>query len=531
MTSASKKIIQFADIGIADAVAENKTASPAAKNIPVIDLPAAQAKAFFLKAESYCNFDLPPYFVFGTLLASLDKKLTGKSLSNFREVDHSPRDHDDLNHIILNNKDGKYAWRPLELIHPASYVSLVHTITEPSAWQFICTRFREFSQNPKIECVSLPLASLTREKDRAEQVFNWWVEVEQRSIEFALDYGYLIQTDITDCYGAIYTHAIAWALHGKAFAKIKANRDNRSLIGNQIDNGIQDMSHGQTNGIPQGSVLMDFIAEMVLGYADLELSQKITAAGIQDYRILRYRDDYRVFINNTSDGEVIAKLITETMIDLGMKINPAKTFSTNRVISSSIKQDKLFWIGQKRTERSLQKHLLLIHDLAQKFPNSGSLASALNAYHHRLLRFNKTKEAILPLISISLDIALHNPKTYSITAAVLSKLLSMLGGDDQKRAVMQKIEKKFSQIPNIGHLQIWLQRITLIFDKEWNFPEPLCQAVAGQPAAIWNSDWLKGDIASLMDAEKIIDRKKIDALSEIIPVSEVELFMSKIWNY
>ncbi len=41
---------------------------------------------------------------------------------------------------------------------------------------------------------------------------------------------------------------------------------------------------------------MDFIAEMVLGLADLELSEKIQEAGINDYCILRYRDDYRVFV-------------------------------------------------------------------------------------------------------------------------------------------------------------------------------------------------------------------------------------------
>jgi hypothetical protein len=34
------------------------------------------------------------------------------------------------------------------------------------------------------------------------------------------------------------------------------------------------MRHGQTNGIPQGSVLMDFIAEMVLGYADTLITKK-----------------------------------------------------------------------------------------------------------------------------------------------------------------------------------------------------------------------------------------------------------------
>jgi RNA-directed DNA polymerase len=146
-------------------------------------------------------------------------------------------------------------------------------------------------------------------------------ELEQRSIEFALDYGYLIQTDITDCYGSIYTHSIAWAIHGKDVAK--QEKQNKSLIGNIIDSDIQDISYGQTNGIPQGSVLMDFIAEILLGYADSELSGKIEDCAITDYHILRYRDDYRVFINNPQDGERIVKLLTKVMIDLGLKLNPS----------------------------------------------------------------------------------------------------------------------------------------------------------------------------------------------------------------
>ena len=64
---------------------------------------------------------------------------------------------------------------------------------------------------------------------------------------------------------------------------------------------IQEMSFGQTNGIPQGSILMDFIAEIVLGYADELLSKELVKLKINDYKILRYRDDYRIFTNNNYD--------------------------------------------------------------------------------------------------------------------------------------------------------------------------------------------------------------------------------------
>ena len=46
----------------------------------VLDLNNEDAKAFFLKKESYCSFELPEYISFETLLQNLTKELSGKIL-------------------------------------------------------------------------------------------------------------------------------------------------------------------------------------------------------------------------------------------------------------------------------------------------------------------------------------------------------------------------------------------------------------------------------------------------------------------
>lgn len=46
-------------------------------------------------------------------------------------------------------------------------------------------------------------------------------------------------------------------------------------LGKLIDTYIMGMQYKQTNGIPQGSVLFDFIAEIVLGYADMLLYEDL----------------------------------------------------------------------------------------------------------------------------------------------------------------------------------------------------------------------------------------------------------------
>ena len=174
--------------------------APERTRLSVLELDCAAAQAFFLKEESYCNLDLPPYIRFDALIDGVHKELDGKKLSS---LSSGPRDHDDVNYTILHNKDGKYAWRPFQLIHPALYVSLVHHLTEEAAWQLVRDRFKAFAANSKISCLSLPVISLTEEKDKAGQINHWWHAVEQHSIELSLDYQYLFETDITDCYGSI----------------------------------------------------------------------------------------------------------------------------------------------------------------------------------------------------------------------------------------------------------------------------------------------------------------------------------------
>lgn len=244
-----------------------------AKTEKITEVTASQAKRFFLRHDSYCNIDLPPYFSFESLLKQVSDILDGKNLSDFQS--HEPKNFVDLNYIILNNKDGHNSWRRYQLIHPALYVSLVHILTSMENWKAITERFKNTYKVENIACASIPLLSSTKKSNKSQLVNQWCNEVEQKSIELSLDFPSLTHADISNCYSSIYTHAIAWAIHDKEFVKNPKNRANKSLLGNKIDYCVSSMSHGQTNGIPEGSTLMDFLAEIVLGYADHLLFKKI----------------------------------------------------------------------------------------------------------------------------------------------------------------------------------------------------------------------------------------------------------------
>ncbi|MDZ4838417.1 MAG: RNA-directed DNA polymerase [Bacteroidota bacterium] len=508
----------------------------------ILDLNHTDARQYFLKEESYFNFDLPSYFIFENLLQVVSVYIGENEL----QKKHSPAEFEDVNYKFLNNKDGKFAWRPFQLIHPALYVSLVNKITKQENWDLIVKRFVQFQANSNIRCYSIPLLSDDQQSDKATSISQWWQAIEQQSLELALKYEYVLHTDIADCYGSIYTHSVPWAIHTKATAK--KQRQDPSLIGNNIDKHLQDMAYGQTNGIPQGSVLMDFIAEMVLGFVDLELSDKIhiqvsdiihiqvsdkihiqvsDKIHIQDYEIIRYRDDYRVFSNNPQTAEHITKLLTEILIDLGMRLNAQKTFVSNNVITNSIKSDKLYWMSSKKGAKSIQEHLLIIHKLSEEHPNSGSLSKALGKFYNRIKGITKTNQNINVLVSILVDIMYKNPRTYPIASAILSKLLSLISDNEKKKEILDLICRRFEKIPNTGHIQIWLQRLTIKLYPKRQYSEKLCKKVNNDALQIWNSDWIENDLKTIIEKTPIIDKTVIADLDVVIASEEIELFKSE----
>lgn len=492
----------------------------------LIDLSASEARSFLLKAESYVNFDLPMYFKFEDLLDGVAAELNGKLLSDYR--DSNPRDYDDINYKLLTNKDGKYAWRPFQIIHPAIYVSLVYKITEEANWAVIIDRFNLFRSNERIECHSIPVVSESDDKsDKDTQIYTWWQMIEQRSIALAIDYQYMLQTDISDCYGSIYTHSIPWAVHTKEEAKKRENRNRNSLIGVAIDNHLQDMSYGQTNGIPQGSTLIDFIAEVVLGYVDSLLTEKINRLGINDYRILRYRDDYRIFSNNPFESEQITKALSEILTEIGLKLNAEKTEASDDVIKTSLKPDKRYWIVNKRVTENKQKWLIQLYLLSEQFPNSGTLFNQMREFLRVLQTSERKDPNIHTLISLIVEIAYRNPRVAPTAIAILTFLLNQIEDAAEKQYMVNRIKTKFAQIANSGLLKVWLQRLYLKIDDTIAYEEGLCQKVVSPETQIWNTEWLNGKLRGIIEGIAIVDYATIEALEEVVTEEEIEEMAAK----
>ena len=505
-----------------------KTPDQDAVSVPVTKLTAEDARKFLMTNESYCTLELPEYFDFAKVLASVSQAISDKQLASMLSKEEDVRALEGVNHTILSNKSGRLDWRPIQLIHPAFYVEIVNVMTENHNWELIKSTFGQSEIDNMVECASIPMNSVGDGKDVAANVRSWWTDFEQRSIELALEFGFVATADLVDCYSSLYTHTIAWAIHGKEESKPKpGKRPDPKLLGNVIDKLMRYMHQNQTNGIPQGSVLSNTIAEIVLRYLDYCLVCKLKSRGLsnpEEIRILRYRDDYRMFVEDNRAAHTALQALTETARELGFKLNSAKTSVSADIITASISEAKLEWGLSSPRRPNLLNGLLEIRRHGLKYPDAGSLRQALTRYFNRIQRSKGSYYRVSTLASITTDIGLRNPTTYPQVAAILSVLIN-LADDDDRGAIIRGAVGKFQAQPYSGHMELWLQRVVRKVTAAHSFNEPLCRRFDGEDVPIWESKWINS--RALKDAVSktdFIDRDRFEEMGTRVDPSEVALF-------
>lgn len=467
--------------------------------------------------------ELPPYFNFQPLI---EHSLAEANNIELKELHGwKPERHEGLNYVLMYNKDGDIAWRPFELKHPLIYAKCIDVITRRENWKLIQDRLRSFSSGI-VECCSLPIVDLSiGSKPKKGQILNWWKSIEQRSLELSLEYSHVSLTDVSNCYPSIYTHAIAWALHGRETAK--KHRNDNGLLGNQLDKLIRVSREGQTNGIPQASLLSHLIAELILGYCDTYINERLE--GQAEIEILRYRDDYRIFANSDSDCARGLKVVSECLNIFGMKLGASKTAGSSNVVLGAVKQDKVDALSVARRQTTLQKELLLIHRFCTQRPGSGATKFLIREFLDRLearLPKNAWKiENPTVLAAILLDITAKTPGVFPAVATTISKIMLYLKDSDREH-LFTLVGKRTRRIPNNGYMELWLQRIAYPNQLDFDSKEKMCRLVDYEVApSIWYNKWIgKTDLRKSIEKYSIIDRTILDDLPPDIQNDEFDAF-------
>ena len=128
---------------------------------------------------------------------------------------------------------------------------------------------------------------------------------------------YIFSADINQFYPSLYTHALAWACHGKPFAK--ANRGPAHL-GNRLDKCVRNGQDGQTMGIPIGPDTSFLLAEALLGSFDADL-----VAQLRNRPGWRSMDEYEFSFSTYSAAEEGIAILQELLSEFELSLNPRKT--------------------------------------------------------------------------------------------------------------------------------------------------------------------------------------------------------------
>lgn len=495
----------------------------------IIDLPAREAFEALMSNDFYCTTELPEYFDFSEVLKYAADCIGDRSLDDCIDADSRPESLQGVNLDVITNKDGRYAVRPLTLANPFLYYMLARDICGEAAWTAIRECFGLFA-DPHITACAIPRV---KTGDRPEpfkgatSILNWWNSMEQRSIELSLKYDYMFITDITNCFGQINPESIARALARK---DTPHETDANSTLADGIQRYLRAMQEGRNIGIPQGSDLFGLIAEIILGYADMLLTQEIARARSDgrlpadlEYEILRYVDDYRIYCNDRDALDSISYMLQHILERFNFRMNTSKTRTSSEIITDSIKPDKAFYIfntpieskqtyrdgtGLERKQRGydfdgFQKHLVFIHEFSRRFPDSGQIVVQLEAFSRRLEMQLATKtdlefdgwtkvdlgvdtfefpkeqktverkghlwENIPVMVAIAVDIAANNLRAANSALKIASQLLADMREEEaaKKKEIIGLIYRKLNRIPNSAFLQVWLQNITHTTD-DWS---------------------------------------------------------------
>ncbi|AVH65505.1 RNA-directed DNA polymerase [Nostoc sp. 'Peltigera membranacea cyanobiont' N6] len=199
----------------------------------------------------------------------------------------------------------KYSRRILGIPNPLHQVVLCNFISQE--WQDI----ENF-------ILSSPLCQQSPLSYKRRAVSSYPINLPAERAISSASHRYRLYTDISRFYSTIYTHSIPWALHEKQIAK--ANRRDKSLIGNQIDEFVRNTQDQQTLGIPIGPDSSFVIAEIISSSVDKILTERLKSVP----QGFRYVDDYYLYFNSYSEAERALSEINRILQEFELEINSSK---------------------------------------------------------------------------------------------------------------------------------------------------------------------------------------------------------------
>lgn len=275
-------------------------------------------------------------------------------------------------------------------------------------------------------------------------IYEYLTMAEDDVASLAYRYSHVVRTDIKAFYPSVYTHSIAWALHGKRAAR-KRLHDYR-LLGNRLDKLFQYANDACTNGIPIGPVVSDIMAEIIAVAVDRRLSALLSTQGIE-CDIARFKDDYRMLAKSESDARNMIKSLQAALREFNLDVNEGKT----RICTLP---DGLFreWVSRYHAIMPRNKRRFRWKDFRELYlgvlqideicPGTGVidrfLADIVSKDYR--LRVNVIDETVPKAVSMLLLLGVRRPKAFPKVLGIIEVILRSFNGKRHREEIRQYVE-------------------------------------------------------------------------------------------
>jgi hypothetical protein len=198
--------------------------------------------------------------------------------------------------------------RPLGVPDPSHFYQLASTVVD--GWSSIS------------KVVSGAVLSTTKPSDgaysgRAVVPIDQPARVEARA-SHAARARHVLRLDVSQYYPSVYTHALDWAIRGKAAAKASPASTG---LGPSLDKHVREAQSGQTIGIPIGPDTSFVLGELLLSKVDEEFVADSKRLRIHGFR---YYDDYEIYAPTRTAAEEAEALLISALARWQLVANPYK---------------------------------------------------------------------------------------------------------------------------------------------------------------------------------------------------------------
>lgn len=199
--------------------------------------------------------------------------------------------------------------RVLRIPHPIAFLSLCGEI-DRNRKSIVCALDRSSISLSKPSEDEDEVRAIVPEHDRSA--------LAEHRIRLRAEFPFFLRADIATFFPSIYTHSLAWAMHGKSDAK-KRMHDNE-LIGNRLDRAVQAGQQGQTSGIPIGPDTSLLLSEILLSAVDEQLE-----TDLGKLNGVRHFDDYELYFQSASEAQRSLAKLQQVLADFELSLNSEKT--------------------------------------------------------------------------------------------------------------------------------------------------------------------------------------------------------------